>query len=381
MTPYEEKISVHDLDVLVHADKLQLLYRQSFPSIFFSTFNAALLSFLLWSVQDHTVLLVWFAVLVLTAIGRLYLFISYRRVAPQGKDVLLWEEPYFITLMLTTLTWGIGCLLIMPTESISHQVIIYCFLVGMSGAAFSVYTAHRVIMLTTIVVMLLPMSVIFLISGDQILVGIVIAAIGFFLSAIRSTKVISLALHQNFTINHELKISSESADKLAHTDELTGLYNRRAFYEYGNILVNHSKRNKEELSIILMDIDHFKNINDNFGHAAGDVTLEQIGKILKQRLRKSDIFARVGGEEFGMLLSASTSENAALLAEQLRRVIAETPVIFNEQSFSITASFGVAGGVLDIDSLVKRSDAAMYQAKESGRNCVVCDNHADQVVS
>ena len=373
MRSTEENTTVPDLSVLVQSDKLKLLYRQSFPAIFVSTFNAALLTAILWPVQDHELLLIWFCFLLLTSMVRLILFMRYRKAAPQEQDVLSWEKPYFITLVLSSLTWGVGCVLIMPADSALHQAVIFYFLIGMSGGAVSVYSAHRIMTLTTITTILLPTTVYFLLNGEFVFLGMAVGAIIFFLSTIRSTRVFGLALHQNFLMTHQLAISKEEAERLARIDELTGLYNRRAFYEFGKVLVNNSQRNKDELAMIHMDIDNFKTINDQYGHAAGDAALKQIGQIMLQRLRKSDIYARIGGEEFGMLLPLTSLNKAAQLAEELRQVIESSPVAFENHSFNITASLGVSSGISDIDTLVRQADNAMYKSKKSGRNTVVCD--------
>jgi diguanylate cyclase (GGDEF)-like protein len=139
------------------------------------------------------------------------------------------------------------------------------------------------------------------------------------------------------------------------------------------VLANNSQRNKDELAMIHMDIDNFKVINDKFGHAAGDEALRQVGHILLQRLRKSDVFARIGGEEFGMLLPLTSLQQAAQLAEDFRQVIADTTIVFENEKFMLTASFGVSGGTCDIDTLVRQADLAMYRSKEFGRNTVICD--------
>lgn len=363
--------SATDLSVLVQSDKLQLLYRQSFPAIFISMFNAVLLTAILWPVQDHDVLLGWLGFLFVTAIARLLLFIRYRKAAPQVQDVLSWEKPYFITLTLSSLTWGVGCLLIMPLDSFAHQAVIFCFLIGMSGGAISVYSAHRMMTLVSVAAVLLPATVYFLVSGEFLFVGMAIGAVIFFVSTIRSTKVLGLAMHQNFLMTHQLEISSENAERLARIDELTGLYNRRAFYEHGKVLTNSCQRNKDELAMILMDVDNFKMINDKYGHAAGDTVLREIGNILLLRLRKSDIFARIGGEEFGMLLPLTTVNIAAQLAEEFRQVIEATAITFEDKKIAVTASFGVTSDVSDIDTLVRQADMAMYRSKESGRNAVM----------
>ena len=372
MCQLEEKNAPPDLDVLVQVDKLQLLYQQSSPAIYVSTFTAIILIARLWPVQDHTALLIWLTVLIITALSRIYLFIRYRHLAPQGQDVLAWEKPYVITLSLTALTWGVGSLFIMPVDSNVHQAIIYCVLIGFCGGAVSYYSAHRVMTLVTIAIILFPSTLWFLMSGDRLLVGLAVLALVFFLSAIRATKGISSAVHQNYLMTHQLEISKENAEKLARIDELTKLYNRRAFYENGKMLVSYCQRHNEIISVIIMDIDNFKNINDSFGHAAGDAVLEHISKLLRQKFRKSDVSARIGGEEFGILLPTANPEIAEKLAEELRQGIQELSVVFNEEVLKVTASIGVTSGDSDIDTLVKHADIAMYRAKESGRNSVVC---------
>jgi len=373
MNLIEKNDPMSNLSELVQSDKLRLLYRQSFPAIFVSVFNAALLMIILWPVQDHRVLSIWFAFLLAATTARLFLFSQYRKAAPQGEDVLFWERPYLLTLILSSLIWGVGCLLIMPSDSPLHQAVIFYFLIGMAGGAVSVYSAHRVMTLATVATILLPATGYFLLNGDFVFFGMAIGAVVLFLSAIRSTNVLGLALHQNFLMTRQLEISREEAERRARVDELTGLYNRRAFYEYGKILANNSQRNKDALAMIIMDLDNFKTVNDRFGHSAGDVALKQVGQTLLKRLRKSDIFARIGGEEFGMLLPLTSLNEAAQLAEELRKAVQSTDVSYEGKKFTITASFGVTSDICDIDTLVRQADIAMYQSKDSGRNAVFCD--------
>jgi hypothetical protein len=236
MCQLEEKNTSPNLDVLIQVDKLQLLYQQSYPAIYVSTFAAIILITMLWPVQDHTVLVTWLTVLMITALCKIYLFERYRHVAPKGQDILAWEKPYFITLILLALVWGGGSLLIMPVASKVHQATIYCVLIGFCG----------------------------------------------------------------------------------------------------------------------------------------DAVLEHISKILQQRFRKTDISARIGGEEFGILLPTANPETSEKLAEELRQEIEESSIVFNENNIKVTASLGVKSGDSVIDTLVKHADIAMYRAKESGRNNVVC---------
>lgn len=161
----------------------------------------------------------------------------------------------------------------------------------------------------------------------------------------------------------------EELQRLATTDALTGLRNRRAFDAFAAHEIKRAERNGEALSLILFDIDHFKQINDNFGHHIGDDVLVRIAQLINGRIRASEILARWGGEEFIILLPQTDIENAVHLAGELRRLM-ETHS-FPELG-TVTASFGVTqlarGDTLD--RLLRRADSALYRAKAHGRNRV-----------
>ena len=163
-------------------------------------------------------------------------------------------------------------------------------------------------------------------------------------------------------------------ERQAVTDALTGLANRRQFYEVLGREYERSQRFGTPLSLILLDIDDFKQINDSRGHLAGDAVLHGVAATLAELIREIDMAARYGGEEFAILLPQTAQEGAALLAERLRREIASRPIRFGPDEIEgITASFGVAAGPEDsmtqID-LIASADAALYQAKRDGKNHV-----------
>ena len=163
-------------------------------------------------------------------------------------------------------------------------------------------------------------------------------------------------------------------ERQAVTDALTGLANRRQFYEVLGREYERSQRFGTPLSLILLDIDDFKNINDTRGHLAGDAVLHGVAATLAELIREIDMAARYGGEEFAILLPQTAQEGAAQLAERLRREIATRPIRFGPDEIDgITASFGVAVGPEDsmtqID-LIASADAALYQAKRDGKNHV-----------
>lgn len=165
----------------------------------------------------------------------------------------------------------------------------------------------------------------------------------------------------------------EKTQQLAMTDTLTGIYNRRYFYELAQKEFVRSKRYQSPLSFILIDIDHFKNVNDHFGHLAGDQILVQFVKRAQEELRQTDIFARFGGEEFIILLPETNLNDAAFVAERLRKITAEFPFLLITAQTFITISLGVTCfrfSSLSVDHLIDECDKAMYEAKQLGRNRV-----------
>ncbi len=172
----------------------------------------------------------------------------------------------------------------------------------------------------------------------------------------------------------ERKKAEERLRYLATTDELTQINNRRHFMEQTETEFKRHKRYRSRLSLILFDIDHFKQINDTYGHDVGDMVLKKLAETTLGILREQDIFGRFGGEEFTIALPQTTIEGAHQLAERLRQLIECTPFsISSERHINVTISLGVttfAPHDNNLDTLIKRADIALYQAKASGRNIV-----------
>lgn len=172
-----------------------------------------------------------------------------------------------------------------------------------------------------------------------------------------------------------LRETNQQLELLATTDELTGAVNRRQFNQLAKYALNSASRYQEPLSILALDIDHFKRINDNHGHDIGDVALKHFAGICQVLLRSSDTFARIGGEEFVILLPRTRFLAAKLVAEKICKKVEETPFTPTRHlELSITVSIGVAewqSHESDIKSTLKRADVALYEAKSSGRNQVV----------
>jgi diguanylate cyclase (GGDEF)-like protein len=168
-----------------------------------------------------------------------------------------------------------------------------------------------------------------------------------------------------------IKILSRQMTAMAYTDSLTHIYNRLHFNHYLEMEVDRSKRYQVIFSVILFDLDHFKKINDKYGHQVGDRVLRQISQIVSTANRNVDIFARYGGEEFIILATTTRLDGARLHAERLRHDIERHDFKIGR---AVTASFGVVEFNPELDNtstLIRRADIALYQAKGKGRNCVV----------
>ncbi len=171
--------------------------------------------------------------------------------------------------------------------------------------------------------------------------------------------------------NADLREANRVLEQLARSDSLTALANRRCFFEEAGAEVLRARRYRHPLSLQMLDIDHFKSINDRFGHAAGDNVIRAIAEILRDNLRQTDLAARIGGEEFAVLLPETDIAAAEHHAERLRQTIASHD--FGGGLPEITVSIGVSCVGIDettIEPVLLRADNALYRAKQSGRNCV-----------
>lgn len=197
-------------------------------------------------------------------------------------------------------------------------------------------------------------------------IGFIATASCYILLGIGFLSSVLISVHQQLLKKHtKLK-------EIAYKDPLTGLFNRRGFELSVDPIIALSKRNKNDISAIVIDIDYFKKINDNYGHDKGDMVLHTLGKIITLCLRESDICARFGGEEFIVLLPYTYIEDAVVIAERIGRAIRTKEIHLGQEKINITASLGVASQSEDfnLNNLVKKADEALYNAKEQGRNRV-----------
>jgi len=167
----------------------------------------------------------------------------------------------------------------------------------------------------------------------------------------------------------------EAIHNMAIQDGMTGIHNKRFFLEFLEREIAVASRYGHPLTLVMFDVDHFKRVNDSFGHLAGDAVLKDLAQRIRPRIRREDLFARYGGEEFACVLASTALPGGVVFAEQLRQIIEQRPCQFDGQAISFTISLGVTTlhreTSIDLEALIKRADDNLYAAKRGGRNRVV----------
>ena len=175
-------------------------------------------------------------------------------------------------------------------------------------------------------------------------------------------------------LQEELRATNRRLEELSNTDGLTKLYNRRYFMELLDLEFQRAQRYESRLAFVMMDIDHFKEFNDSYGHLLGDRILAEISQILAENLRVNDIIGRYGGEEFGLMMPETDLKGALVVGERYRKRIEEFTMVEVEKQLKITISLGVAcyphPQIHTMDDLIRLADNALYEAKKYGRNRV-----------
>jgi diguanylate cyclase (GGDEF)-like protein len=282
---------------------------------------------------------------------------------------------FFASVYATSLTWGVGFAYFMlhPNEHAS-QIVMIASTVGLTaGGVMAFFPAWHVSVIYTLL-MLGPAFVLMLWYAINLPLAFLIFLYALYMPvmALRGNREYWNALENE----HYLMIRSEEIKKLSRTDGLTGLYNRRYFEEIFARQWKAALRNKSYLSLIIGDIDHFKNINDTHGHQAGDAFLQEVASLLRGTLkRETDFIARYGGEEFVILTLNTGPEETRLLAEKIRKKFEKMQIDYNGKSIKTTISLGAVSCIPDLhdkrEQVLKKADEALYRAKDEGRNKMV----------
>jgi len=373
LTPITPWPAIGSLDAHIRAAEVRVVFQQAPPAQLISVAAALVICFALWDVASHTRLLLWFGAIAVCVTGRIWLAVAFKKKKPQLEAMRSWETAFLVSLAIVSLVWGLGGWYVMPHNSPIHQAIIYFYLMGVAGGAVATYSAHALASAVAICALMLPVTIGFGLQDSLELRALAAGGVLYVLAALRSTRSFGFFLRQTFQLSYELQQAYSRARDLSRTDELTGLANRRAFVEIGTAAIDQAKRYNRTLSLVMFDIDNFKDINDTHGHAAGDEVLRAVAVVVRHAARVADTPGRIGGEEFALLLPETTGITAIAVAERLRRDVATLTIGFDGKVLQCTCSFGVAerhAGLTTLDALLSSADQALYRAKTAGRNRV-----------
>ena len=357
-------------------------FRQLHISLIVNLAIGFILAVVLWGAVPTAVLLTWSGLLLAVTGARFLSLRAFRNASPRGEsDHAFWTKYFLAGACAAGVVWGLSGILLFHPSSFPHQVVLAFVLGGMMAGAVPLLSPVRHAYWCFAIPVVLPISIRMMWVGDRIhlIMGLMMVIFGLAMLATSSQ------VHRLFRDAEKLRRELFSAIEVEHAleylvrlDSLTGIPNRRLFEEEFSKEWARAKRDHAPFSLIMADIDHFKEYNDHYGHPAGDLCLVDVAQAMHHALsRPGDVVARVGGEEFAFLLPQTDLSGAIAVAEQIReRILAlNLPHEASPVASHVTLSFGVASSELaSISSpaeLIRTSDIALYEAKRCGRNQIV----------
>lgn len=365
--------SEHALAEHIRAERVRFVFIQSALPIVFSPIAAVVLAVSLWNAIDHR-RLVWFiAGAVTIGILRIATTLRFRHAEVDEHGIRSWETFFVVSIMAVDLWWGAGCLMLLKPGDPLSEAVVFAFVMLMAGGHVASYSAHPFTVLSGLLCLTVPITVRFALQPDVLHRALAFVSVMYVVASLRSIRTLGYFFGRTFRLAHELKEEKRRAEHVARMDFLTGLENRRAFYEDGELLLATLERGNRRASVVMLDIDHFKSINDRFGHAGGDEAIRAFAALIRAALRDGDIAGRLGGEEFAILFLDLDGLEARAAAERLRERVVANTLEFEGKTITFTSSFGVAEWArgVSLDAWIARADAALYDAKQTGRNKVV----------
>nr|WP_320050914.1 GGDEF domain-containing protein [uncultured Desulfuromonas sp.] len=361
-------------DLRIYAECVRVIYQNRIPSLV-SVLIASFIPLVVGlGVETRTVTLISVSILWFFVVANFMLCHWFNKTALSDEATVKWGtffyvEHFFLAILLDVIFFYY------VFQDIDGSLF-YLVLVSLGFSAGSVSAFHQlkwapaVFIATTIS----PQIIFYLLqpSRSSHVVAVMLLIILVFMS------IISLEQHKNWiktlALSFELDAAKREAERIARIDLLTGLYNRRAFYEIAPKFIENARRYSRSVSLVMLDIDYFKNINDTFGHSVGDRVLVKVAELLSSQVRGADSVGRLGGEEFVILLPETDEEGAYALVEKIRNQVRCIHCDEVDGVLEVTASFGVVtcrNNDESLDSLLKKADEALYLAKDQGRNKTV----------
>lgn len=354
----------------IELEKLRLIFANLNVALTFSFAAGCLLAIVLRDVRPASHLALWVLVTALITVLRYLHARRFRRVPEAAIDLGRWRIGMDFGTAVSGVWWGCGAVLLFP-DDLPHQVYIAFILAGIGAAAMTSYAPLRRTYFLFLLPSVLPLMARIAMEGTEVHVSMSVL-VGMFLivvarSAINTERMIATVLDlraQNLELTRALQHE-------ATHDALVDLANYREFHTRLQAVAAESAKHQHPYALLFVDLDHFKQINDTAGHAAGDEALRRVAALLKVEMRASDTAARVGGDEFAVLLPRCPRERAQAVARNILAAVQK--VCFDAEGHTLTlgASIGVAytdSGEYDADTVLRAADAACYEAKRSGRN-------------
>lgn len=376
----------------LNARCMEILLAQSSSAFISSGLGGLVLVVVFWSRTDHWVSLFWVLAYMSVASMRVALKRVYSHAQAGDKGSRRWLEAYGLCLFLTGSVWGGYLTYLIPYSQGTYSIILVVTFSALLAGAVSAYSVSLSMFVLFSLPILIPVLFGTLLNVHEdrwVLVAVILCWYLFMVSTARrfsNFAMRSLGLeYKNDKLLLKLKEQNVRAEALAaellvlsNTDGLTGVYNRRYFDEQIRHEWRREQRSQKPISIILCDIDYFKRLNDCLGHDAGDECLIQVASALAQEVRDgTDFVARIGGEEFAVLLAEATLGDAVHLAERLADVVSGLNIKHPNSSISdkVSMCLGVASVLPTNENmpsdLLKMADEKLYTAKETGRNKIV----------
>ena len=357
-------------------------FRQLPISLIVNLANGLILAAVLWNAVPTPVLLSWSGLLVAVTGARFLTLRAFRNASPRSEsDLDYWTKYFLAGACAVGVVWGLSGILLFDPGSFPHQVVLAFVLGGMAAGSVPLLSSVSRAYWCFAIPVVVPISRRMMWAGDRIHLVMGLMMVIFGLAMLATSAQVHRLFRDSEKLRRELFTSSEVAlalEYLVRLDSLTGIPNRRLFEEELSKEWARAKRDDAPLSLIMVDIDHFKEYNDHYGHPAGDLCLVDVAQAMHHALsRPGDVVARIGGEEFAFLLPQTDLSGALSVAEQIReRILAlNLPHEASPVASHVTLSFGVSSSelasVASPGELIRTSDIALYEAKRCGRNQIV----------
>lgn len=357
----------------------------------FNVLLPLLVAFELWGAVPQWAIVSWMSACLLIA-GIRYTVTDYFTKHPVQSDeeVMTRLKMFRAGVMISGALWGLSAWLVYGHHIDRYELFIAYMIAGVSAGTAIVYLIDLVSALSFLYLGILPMLVMFLFSEDSVLMIMSVATATYLFLTTVSMKVFNRKLIEGIYLRWKIEQHAQENEKLALYDALTGLPNRRLLMERLEVALRNTTRTAKPLAVMFIDLDKFKALNDKEGHDMGDVLLKQFAERLQNNMRETDTVARIGGDEFVVMMENLNEANVP--ADMLVKRIADKLMVglqlpyqlSRQLEYSLTPSIGIAvsstDGATTVDALLKNADMAMYEAKKSGRNNIKIHDAAGEYV-